>query len=230
MSREVYAALEAQMLQYQDIAGIPVESNNEPLVALVQSPTLVAHQLRDEMLSITGDKIYVRETVARMLGAVSIQLDSQVPGTQLQVGYGYRALSIQKTNFDRQRARLQGTVPDSELDAATHRYVAIPDIAAHPAGAAVDVRMLRGGEPVDCGTDMWEFIPDTYTFSPYVSRSARDNRLLLRSAMMGAGFAPFDGEWWHFSYGDKEWATYYDKPAAFYEQLEFSTNPDIRVQ
>jgi D-alanyl-D-alanine dipeptidase len=40
--------------------------------------------------------------------------------------------------------------------------------------------------------------------------------------MLGVGFAPFDGEWWHFSYGDKEWAAYYNKPNAVYEQIDFS--------
>jgi D-alanyl-D-alanine dipeptidase len=89
--------------------------------------------------------------------------------------------------------------------------------------------MLRGGEPVDCGTPLWSFEPDSYTFSPYISRQARDNRLLLRAAMTNAGFTPFDGEWWHFSYGDKEWAAYSGQPTAKYEQVEFSTNTTPKV-
>lgn len=230
MSKDtVYAALEAQMLTYKDLLEVPVESSEEPLVPIVQTPTLVAYQLRTEMLPITGETIYVRRTVCKLLGEASVKLASEAPGTQLQVGYGYRALSVQRTNFERQRERLRGTVPDADLDEATHRYVALPEIAGHPAGAAVDVRMLWDGEPVDCGTDMWSFQPDTYTFSPYISRQARDSRLLLRWAMMSVGFAPFDGEWWHFSYGDKEWAKYYGRPAALYEQLEFSTNTGSTV-
>jgi D-alanyl-D-alanine dipeptidase len=192
-------------------------------VPIIGTDELVAYQLREEMLPITGETIYVRQTVRDMLGEVSLRLAADMPGTQLQVGYGYRALSIQRANFKKQQDRLRGTVPDNELDAAVHRYIAIPEIAAHPAGAAVDARMLRDGQPVDCGTDMWQFVPDTYTFSPFISRQARDNRLRLRLAMTAVGFAPFDGEWWHFSYGDKEWAAYYDRQAAVYEQVEFST-------
>lgn len=36
--------------------------------------------------------------------------------------------------------------------------------------------------------------------------------------MMLYGFAPYDGEWWHFSFGDKEWAFYYKKEATLFEQ------------
>ncbi len=36
--------------------------------------------------------------------------------------------------------------------------------------------------------------------------------------MTAAEFAPFWGEWWHYSFGDCEWATYYEKPNAIYSQ------------
>lgn len=63
---------------------------------------------------------------------------------------------------------------------------------------------------------------DAFTFSPFVSREAWEARQLLRRAMMSAGFAPFDGEWWHFSYGDKEWARFYRRPGALYDQVAFA--------
>jgi D-alanyl-D-alanine dipeptidase len=47
--------------------------------------------------------------------------------------------------------------------------------------------------------------------------------MLLRSVMLQAGFAPFDGEWWHFSYGDREWAYYYKKKYALYSQVSLSS-------
>jgi len=225
----VYNALELQMLTYDDYINIPVEPNGEPLVPLADSPYMVTTQMRAEMLPVTGTTVYVRQTVADMLGEASVRLAADVPGTKLRVGYGYRALDIQKANFARQQDRLRGTVPSVQLDAAAHRYVAKPEAAGHPAGAAVDVFMLRDGTPVDCGADIWDFTAETYTFSPFIARQARDNRLRLRAAMMAVGFAPFDGEWWHYSYGDKEWARYYDRPAALYEQIEFSTNTTPKV-
>ena len=38
--------------------------------------------------------------------------------------------------------------------------------------------------------------------------------------MMKEACAPYDGEWWHFSYGDKEWAFYYKKEEALYDQID----------
>ena len=37
--------------------------------------------------------------------------------------------------------------------------------------------------------------------------------------MLEEGFAPYDGEWWHFSFGDKEWAFYYKKDKALFNQI-----------
>jgi D-alanyl-D-alanine dipeptidase len=65
-----------------------------------------------------------------------------------------------------------------------------------------------------------ELIP---TFSPLVSEEARRLRMTLREAMMSGGFAPFDGEWWHFSYGDREWAKYYGAATARYDVAVVST-------
>lgn len=44
--------------------------------------------------------------------------------------------------------------------------------------------------------------------------------MLLRDCMLTAGFAPYDGEWWHFSYGERDWAHYYKKPNAIYGQVK----------
>lgn len=58
------------------------------------------------------------------------------------------------------------------------------------------------------GTDYCEFTAGAKieTFSPEINDIERTNRLLLRAAMLGAGFMPFDGEWWHFMFNDKECA------------------------
>ena len=37
--------------------------------------------------------------------------------------------------------------------------------------------------------------------------------------MVAEGFAPFDGEWWHFSYGDREWAAFYGLSQTLYAHI-----------
>lgn len=219
---DIYKLLEDKMLGYKDYADIPVRDSGEPFVAIPDSPGLCARQIDEAMLAYTGRLVFVREGVLERLRKAALLLSGQEPGLRLEVVYGYRSLEIQERLFAHHRALLQDTYSGEELMAAVHRLVAVPEAAGHPAGAAVDVQILKNGYPLDFGTGMHEFAPDTFTFSPFIGRKAWDNRQWLRRAMLCTGFAPFDGEWWHFSYGDKEWAGYYRKPNALYGQTAFS--------
>ncbi|HKU18855.1 MAG TPA: M15 family metallopeptidase [Candidatus Saccharimonadales bacterium] len=219
----VYRLLETKMLSYKDYAGVPVQPIAEPLVVIPAGANLVARQIDQHMVAYTGAKVYVRRTVLRKLRLAAELLAAQDEQLQLEVVYGYRAPEIQKRLFEQHKAILSRRYTGQALLAATHRLIAAPEVAGHPAGAAVDIQITRNGRPFDFGTKMHQFTPDTFTFSPFIHRDAWDNRQLLRRVMMQADFAPFDGEWWHFSYGDKEWASYYHQKAALYEQLEYRT-------
>lgn len=225
MNREhVYNELEARALSYLELRNVPVDASRESLVSLPTTANLSVSQIGTDMFSITGDAVFVRETVAYKLGDAAFMLAETDSELCLEVVYGYRALNIQQKLFmgfyDQLRYKLSG----DELLEAVHRLIAVPDVAGHPTGGAVDIQITRNGVPIDFETRIWEFVPDSFTFSPFISKEAAQNRKLLRDIMTAAGFAPYDGEWWHFSYGDKEWAKYYEQPFAIYEQLEFNVN------
>ena len=100
----------------------------------------------------------------------------------------------------------------------------MPEVAGHPTGGAVDIRIIdANGKPLDMGTDIHDFVKNSYVHTPFISKEAWHNRQLLRLCMLTAGFAPYDGEWWHFSYGDREWARYYGKLDAIYDQIVFQS-------
>ena len=218
---EVYRLLEEKMLGYADYVDVPVKAESEPFVPIVTTSNLVAKQIGIDMKLYTGSDIYVRRNILRRLERASKVLAQYDKNLCLEVIYGYRALSIQKQLFEKYKKQLSDQYSGEELMAATHRLVAVPDVAGHPAGAAVDIQIVRNGKPLDFGTKIHEFAPDTFTFSPFISKEAWGNRQILRNTMMSVGFAPFDGEWWHFSYGDKEWARYYAKDYALYNQVDF---------
>jgi len=71
--------------------------------------------------------------------------------------------------------------------------------------------------PVDMGNAISDYSdPDIIkTFAEVTSEQA-SYRKILHDAMIAQGFAPFYGEWWHFSYGDREWATFYGTKKAIY--------------
>ncbi len=217
----VYRTLESKMLTYADLIDVSVEPIDEKLVVITPRCGVITKPVNNDMQAYTGDAIYVREKVFAKLQQAAKLLKKTNPELRLQVVYGYRALSVQQRLFLKYKKQFESIYSGEAIYEATHRLIAVPKIAGHPTGGAVDIQITNDGVPIDMGTKIWEFIKDSFTFSPFVSKQAQDNRQLLRSIMMKVGFAPFDGEWWHFSYGDKEWAVYYKKPAALYDQIEF---------
>ncbi|MDB5184212.1 MAG: dipeptidase [Candidatus Saccharibacteria bacterium] len=215
--------LEDAALRYADLRYVSVEPCGEPLVPIAPNERLSVAQIGEDMRAVSGEQIYVRQSVAERLGVASLLLAAQNTGLGLQVVYGYRTLSIQQRLFDGFKAELSDRYQGDELLEAVHRLIAVPDVAGHPTGGAVDIQIVRGDEPLQFGTDIWEFATESFTFWPFISEVAVANRMLLRAVMLAVGFAPFDGEWWHFSYGDKEWAKYYDQPNAIYEQLTWES-------
>ena len=222
--QDIYRRLEEKMLSYTDYSGVPLRPTSEELVAIPKSGLAVGRQIDTAMQPYTGGTVFVRWTVLQKLREAG-KLLSEAPGDcQLEVVYGYRAPEVQRRLFEEHKDRLKNEFEGEDLIAATHRVIAVPEVAGHPTGGAVDVQILADGKPADMGTKIWDFLPDSFTFSPFISKTAWNNRQLLRRLMMAVGFAPFDGEWWHFSYGDREWARYYGEGAAVYGQVEVTGN------
>lgn len=217
----MYQKLEDKMLGYADLVGVSVKPVDEQLVPISKNSRLDANPVNTDMESFTGKRIFVRQNVLARLERAAQLLAAYDADLQLQVVYGYRTLSIQQKLFNKFKQSLEAEFIGPELLEATHRLIAAPDIAGHPTGGAVDIQIIKDGAPIEMGTNIWEFTKDSFTFSPFVRDEAQQNRQILREVMMKAGFAPFDGEWWHFSYGDKEWAAYYKRPYAIYGQVEF---------
>jgi zinc D-Ala-D-Ala dipeptidase len=87
--------------------------------------------------------------------------------------------------------------------------------------SSISLQIYRNGEELNMGCSYLEFESDRlHVFCDGLSEEQRNNRMLLRKVMMESGFAPFNGEWWHFSYGDKEWAAFWNKPHALFDVIE----------
>lgn len=219
---EIYRLLSEKMLNYRDYVGLSVKPNGEVLLPIPITANLYVRQIDSRMFPLTKDQIYVRQTVLEKLLEISSLLESEHPELTLEVVYGYRTLEIQRELFEKKVCELKGCYNEDSLFDAVHKYIAVPEVAGHPTGGAIDVQLLKGQSILDFGTKIWEFVEDSLVFSPFISKEAWHNRQMLRRLMMMVGFAPFDGEWWHFSYGDKEWAKYYGKQHALYEQIDSS--------
>lgn len=210
------------MLQYDDLLNVPVQENNEALVAVQDfSPDIMCQYEKFDMEPYVDDRMLLRAGVAKLLELASQTLKQQDSTARLKLVYAYRHPVVQERYFLKRVEELGIQFPNlakKEIKHRAHLLSASPDVAGHPTGGAVDITIMKGKQGIDMGTRIADFSdPEKIqTYYPHLTALQHTNRLWLRSIMMSQGFAPFDGEWWHFSYGDKEWAAYYSKKAAIY--------------
>lgn len=170
-----------------------------------------------------GEKIPVRKTVYEKLLKVSKKLKEINKDYKLIVVYGFRDINTQEKYFNEILEKVKNNFDDElEMFEYIHKKIAIPNVAGHPTGGAVDIEIfnVKENKMLDFGTKILDYsTTDCYYYNNNLSGNSIENRKLLRTIMMSEGFAPYDGEWWHFSYGDKEWAYYYKKEMALYNQV-----------
>ncbi len=152
---------------------------------------------------------YLRKTAADMLNEAQAALPA---GFKLIAGTALRTLHMQKGGWDGYFNRMKEEHPNWPLSAlrrATNHFFAPYDQKAPPGhctGGAVDVGLLNPqGEALDmtAPTKGWEA---AYTWSDKISAEAKQNRMMMVEAMLGAGFSNCRDEYWHYSYGDSAWA------------------------
>ena len=193
---------------------IPIYEIDEPLV-----------DLRDacpDLILSPGCLPYLRQTVAAMLNRAQ---DSLPEGYRFRVTSALRTLDMQAKMYWENYEKLKMEkphLPVSALRRITNKYFAAPDYPAppgHTTGAAVDVHLQFNGEDVDVTspTKGWEA---AYTWSDLIGPEAKQNRTILTTALLGAGFSNCRDEWWHWSYGDSAWAVRTGAPIAVYGRRE----------
>jgi len=146
-----------------------------------------------------------------------------------------RPLRVQKALYDDYYARVQAQHPEAdetELERLTREFVALPVLnilrpSSHQTGGAVDLTLLKDGQPVDMGTVFDEF--EEIAYSDYFERegaeeSVRLNRRLLYNVMIEAGFTNYDCEWWHYDWGNRSWARKKHVPSIY----TYSDSPDLK--
>ncbi|MDP3989216.1 MAG: M15 family metallopeptidase [bacterium] len=207
---------------YKELQRISAGESKEELIDVrTYNKQIIAHYEDSDMRPYLGDFIFVREKVAKKLGEVQ-QFLSERYGYNLCIIDGYRHPDVQKSYFEERRAILSQSNPNltpTELDQATHIFIAVPSIAGHPTGGAVDLTLMnKNGSPLDMGMRVADFnnAKKMATFAGGLTNRQKKNRKILLDAMIKMDFAPFYGEWWHFSYGDREWAWQKRKKQAIY--------------
>jgi D-alanyl-D-alanine dipeptidase len=209
-----------RILTYKDVKKQKIGKSDEPLVSVKQyNPKIITCQDNEEIQNYNNDNILVRSELAKKLARINDRLKD---GMRLMVVCGYRHPDTQKQCFIREKTRILQQNPgvsDDKANELTHILIAVPDVAGHVVGGAVDITIVdKNNEALDMGTEVADFtqVDKIATYSESLTKEQIKNRDLLHNLMVSENFAPFYGEWWHFSYGDREWAAFYGNESAIY--------------
>ena len=212
--------------------SVPIEECGEPLVPSSCCPEriLVRPQYHYQELPHALPEVYLRQGVFERL----LQAAGALPaGHRFVVMDGWRPLPLQQALFDRYKDELARDHPgldDERLTELTRRFVAEPrsdprSPSPHNTGGSVDLtvadalgRILPMGSEFDETSDRSEtlYFESRAGSLTEAERLVRGNRRLLYHAMAAAGFTNYPDEWWHFDYGNQNWALMSGHKAAIY--------------
>lgn len=194
----------------EPVDGIPVGHSEEPLVCLELGKHL-QYSNHYAALALEGTTVrpYLRASVKRALDTVVASLP---PRFGLVVFDAWRSPVTVQSLYDFAVRR------DPE---AVVGYVADPSnsttVPPHTTGGAVDLSLTLDGVPLFLGSGFDQF--DKFAWTAYYETKDsvwRPLRRLLYWRMIDAGFVNYPLEWWHFSYGDQEWAMKTGQPRALF--------------
>lgn len=212
------------------IVGVPIKECGDPLVEVVEEPRIfVEPAYHRRNIPSAPNQVVIRRGVLERLRRAAATLPD---GTGLLLWDGLRSLETQQAIVEAFRASLPEEQRDDEEVLQT--YLAPPpsseeefraDPPPHATGGAIDLTLCdRSGKPFDMGADFDEFAEPAWLAhfdscpddGPPLTVAYRNRRRMLYWAMIGAGFAPYPWEFWHFEFGTMVAANFYSQPVATY--------------
>lgn len=218
-----------------DLVHIPVIDIDEPLVNLNLFCPSINIQLDPDSRKFFGKNVcLVRLSVAKMLARVQDKLSDL--GLRLFVCDGYRPLELQGRLYNEFFGKLKKKHPNWDMamiekEASTFIAPVMAGVVPpHSTGGAVDVTIEKNGTFLEMGSSLRELSNKSFTASNLISSEGQKNRLLLKQLMEEDGFYNYPGEWWHYSYGDRNWAYALNKKISFYNSVPYTAAEKIMTE
>jgi D-alanyl-D-alanine dipeptidase len=211
-----------------ELDTIQVVENYEPLMSicdLVDAEIKMKPQRREYAKE---DALYARKSVCYMLKEAAKNLPE---GYKFVIFDAFRPIEYQEMRFNKVLSEIMQKNPGMNYEEArkeTFIYVFPPSRdpkrpPAHSTGGAIDIAIKNErGEMLDFGCAYGDFNnPAVHTnVCETLTGEQKSNRKFLIESLVKAGFSSYPGEWWHFMYGDREWAAYEEKPNAVYGRAD----------
>ena len=164
---------------------------------------------------------------AQIYGMMHLVLDFLPSNLRLVISEAYRPLKRQRLLWQRIETQMRHDFPTADeqrIRDLCENFVANPDDgigSGHQAACALDVTLCTtDGTFLEMGTAMHEFNEKTQTIVGGLPPQIIENRHILVNAMHRAGFINYPAEWWHYSYGDHQWAWLTQKSHAIFGPID----------
>ncbi|MFA5967622.1 MAG: M15 family metallopeptidase [Patescibacteria group bacterium] len=205
---------------------ITIRECGEPLVDLKKTCPGVVIRLGKKRLR-REKTAYLRKTVANMLHKAQGYLPQ---GVNFTIGDAWRPQYIQEEIFDEFIARFSKTHPKwskQRVLQEVNKYVADSKgkwASGHMTGGAVDLRLIKNGRKVPMKSSKLNYQENALSHQSKLPAYLRRNRQVMFAALTKAGLSNYPKEYWHWSYGDIQWARRLGKKTAIYGAIN---NPKI---
>ena len=197
--------------------GMKLIECHEPLVDLRRfCPGVVIRLNKERRAEKTA---YVRRTVALMLKRAKKLLPR---GMTFVIRDAWRPAAVQKKimqDFVLMFRRRHPTWSAARALREADKFVASsrgPKVSGHMTGGAVDVRLLKNGKLLPMRSWKLSYQENAAPCQPKLPKHLQANREIMFSTLRAVGFSQCHNEFWHWSYGDVQWAQRTGKKVAMF--------------
>ena len=141
-----------------DLQAIRYKENGESLVNLesICPGVLCDYRRKDSDLN----SIFVRKSIVDKLQKIQKRLTLYDAGMKLLIVEGYRSPSYQESYYLKQLLIQHKKNPAMDFKLLleyVHQFVALPSVAGHPTGGAIDLTIAYEGQEMDLGGKIADF-------------------------------------------------------------------------
>lgn len=193
---------------------IKIEECGEPLVDLKKiCPELIIR------LGKKNEIAYVRQTIALKIKKA---LSFLPKGTTFIIRSAWRSPKTQEETFKSFVRKAKKNFPkasNKQIIRIAQKYVAPfkgKYTSGHLTGGAIDLRLFKNGRKVPMNSKKLSYSQNALSNQPKLPWYLRRNREIMFSALNKVGLSNYPKEFWHWSYGDIQWAKRTGQKRAIY--------------
>jgi len=210
-----------------------------PIATVQQLLEIRVHECGDRMVLLdpnvfkimSAELPWLRRRFADMLISANDQMRRlDHPTWRLLIHYAHRNDEKQRREYEAalQSIRAANALwTDEQVLAEATRQWAHPDVAGHPTGGSVDISIWddvnEAEVPMPTKYDDFTIPAASYRRYPHATAEQRANAGYLERRLAKWGIYPYPGEWWHFDFGNREWAWGTGNPVAIYGAVSSPT-------